>query len=68
VLPAIIAHAAHKSLLRSWAVGGVATADQALLDVSVPLFETEDVKAGLASASEAFHAGKARPVLEFRGR
>jgi enoyl-CoA hydratase/carnithine racemase len=63
-----LAHAAHKYLLRSWAVGGVAAADQALFDVSVPLFDTEDVRTGLASAAEAFRAGKARPVLQFRGR
>jgi enoyl-CoA hydratase/carnithine racemase len=62
------AHAAHKALLRAWAVGGVAAADEALLDIAMPLFETGDVVAGLASAVDALQAGHPRPVLAFRGR
>jgi enoyl-CoA hydratase/carnithine racemase len=61
------AHAAHKALLRTWAVGGVDTADQALFDIAMPLFETEDAMAGLTSAIKAAKAGRARPVLEFKG-
>jgi enoyl-CoA hydratase/carnithine racemase len=61
------AHAAHKALLRTWAVGGVDTADQAMFDIAMPLFETEDAKAGLMSAIEAAKAGKPRPVLEYKG-
>jgi hypothetical protein len=34
----------------------------------MPLFETEDVKAGLPSAVNALKAGKPRPVFEFKGR
>lgn len=34
------AHAAHKALLRAWALGGVAAADQVMLDVAMPLFST----------------------------
>jgi enoyl-CoA hydratase/carnithine racemase len=62
------AHAAHKALLRIWAVGGVAAADEAMFDIAMPLFETEDVKAGLASAVKALKAGQPRPVLDFKGR
>ena len=62
------AHAAHKALLRAWAVGGVAAADEAMFDIAMPLFETEDVKAGLTSAVRALKAGQPRPVLEFQGR
>jgi enoyl-CoA hydratase/carnithine racemase len=62
------AHAAHKALLRAWAVSGVAAADEALLDIAMPLFETRDVTRGLISAVDALKAGKARPVMDFQGR
>jgi enoyl-CoA hydratase/carnithine racemase len=62
------AYAAHKTLLRAWAVGGLAAADEAMFDIAMPLFETEDAKAGLASAVAAIEAGKPRPALDFRGR
>jgi len=62
------AHAAHKALLRTWAVGGVSAGDEAMFDIAMPLFETEDVRGGLASATEALRAGKPRPTLTFAGR
>ena len=62
------AHAAHKALLRAWANGGVQAADDVMFNVAMPLFETEDVKDGLASAIKALKAGTPRPVLEFKGR
>jgi enoyl-CoA hydratase/carnithine racemase len=62
------AHAAHKALLRTWALGGTAAADDAMFDIAMPLFETEDVQRGLKSAVDALKAGKPRPVLDFKGR
>jgi len=62
------AHAAHKALLRAWAVGGVAAADEALFDIAMPLFETEDVKIAVPSAVNALKAGKQRPTFDFKGR
>lgn len=62
------AHAAHKELLRTWAVGGVAAADQAMLDISMPLFETDDAQMAMRSAVEAMAAGVPRPELQFQGR
>lgn len=62
------AHAAHKALLRTWSVGGVAAADQAMFDISMPLFETEDAQMAMRIAVEAMAAGRPRPDLEFRGR
>src|SRR6516165_9930737 len=62
------AHAAHKTLLRTWAAGGIAAADEAILDIATPLFEPEDVKSALPLAIEAFTAGKPRPVFDFKGR
>jgi hypothetical protein len=58
-----LAHAAHKALLHSWTLGGTASADRDLFDLSVPLFATQDVRAGLESAAAALRAGKPRPVL-----
>jgi hypothetical protein len=62
------AHAVHKALLRAWANGGVQAADDVMFNVAMPLFETEDVKDGLASAIKALQAGTPRPLLEFKGR
>jgi enoyl-CoA hydratase/carnithine racemase len=62
------AYAAHKALLRAWAVGGVSAADEAMFDIAMPVFDTEDVKAGIPSAVNALKAGKPRPVLPFKGR
>lgn len=62
------AYAAHKALLRTWAVGGVSSADDAMFDLGMPLFETDDVRRGLKSAVDALKAGKPRPVLDFKGR
>lgn len=62
------AYAAHKALLRAWAVGGVSAADEAMFDIAMPLFETQDVSEGLASAVNALKAGRPRPVLDFKGR
>ena len=62
------AHAAHKALLRAWATGGIAAADEVILDIAMPLFETEDVKSALPLAIAAAKAGKPRPVFNFQGR
>ena len=62
------AHAAHKALLRAWTTGGVGTADDAMFDIAMPLFETDDVTRGLRSAVDALKTGKPRPVLDFQGR
>jgi enoyl-CoA hydratase/carnithine racemase len=62
------AHAVHKALLRTWSAGGVAASDDALLDLALPLFETEDVRSALPAAVEAFKAGLPRPGFAFKGR
>lgn len=62
------AYAAHKALLRAWAVGGVSAADEAMFDIAMPLFETDDVQRGLHSAVDALKAGLPRPILDFNGR
>jgi enoyl-CoA hydratase/carnithine racemase len=62
------AYAAHKALLRIWAVSGVSAADEAIFDIAMPLFETNDVQTGIRSAVDALRAGKPRPVLRFNGK
>ena len=62
------AHSVHKALLRTWSAGGVTAADSALLDLALPLFETEDVRSALPAAVEAFKAGLPRPNFVFKGR
>jgi enoyl-CoA hydratase/carnithine racemase len=61
------AHAADEALLRTCAVGGVAAADDAMFDIAMPLFETDEVRTGLAAAVDALKAGKPRPVPAFQG-
>jgi hypothetical protein len=48
--------------------GGLAAADGAMLDLALPLFETEDVKLALPAAVEAFKAGRPRARFKFEGR
>jgi enoyl-CoA hydratase/carnithine racemase len=62
------AHAVHKALLRAWAVGGVAAADQLMFDVSMPLFDTHDAQLALRGAVDALATGQARPAFDFQGR
>jgi enoyl-CoA hydratase/carnithine racemase len=63
-----LAHGAHKVLLRSWAVGGVAAADGIVADVYLPLLKSEDWANGLTSGIAAYRAGRPRPRMEFAGR
>jgi enoyl-CoA hydratase/carnithine racemase len=60
------AHAAHKALLRIWAMGGLAAADDAMCDIALPLFESEDN--AIPAAVEALREGKPRPQFRFKGR
>jgi enoyl-CoA hydratase/carnithine racemase len=62
------AHAAHKALLRTWAIGGVAAADEAMFDIALPLFQTDDTRTAIPTAVEALRAGRPRPAMPFQGR
>ena len=61
------AHAAHKALLRIWATGGTASADEAMFDIAIPLFETSDAKSILPAAVHALANGEPRPDGPFTG-
>lgn len=62
------AHAAHKALLRTWATGGVAAADEAMFDIALPLFQTDDTQTAIPAAIEAMRSGRPRPAMPFQGR
>lgn len=62
------AHTAHKALLRAWVSGGTAVADEALMDIAMPLFETEDTKMAIPAAVDALLRGAVRPKFNFKGR
>jgi enoyl-CoA hydratase/carnithine racemase len=62
------AHAAHKALLRIWALGGVQAADEALMDISIPLFDSDDTQRALHSAVDSLAMGVPRPTLDFHNR
>jgi len=63
------AHSVHKALLMTWSAGGVTAADDGLIDLALPLFDTEDMfSAPPAAAVEAFKAGLPRPNFAFKGR
>ena len=62
------AHAAHKTLLRVWATGGVAAADEAMFDIALPLFESEDAELAILASASAYKAGMPRPSFAFKGR
>ena len=42
-------YAAHKALLRAWAIGGVAATDRVMFDIAFPSFGTNVAKTGLSS-------------------
>jgi len=63
-----LAHAAHKALLRAWVSGGTAVADEALMDIAMPLFESADTRLAIPAAVYAMAQGRGRPEFDFNGR
>jgi enoyl-CoA hydratase/carnithine racemase len=63
-----LAHGVHKSLLRTWAVGGVAAADDIVADLYLPLLKSDDWANGLKSGLSAYREGRPRPRIVFAGR
>ena len=57
-----------KTLLKAWSAGGVSAADAVMLDLTMELFNTEDVQRGFASTAKAFDAGIEPPTVAFEGR
>jgi hypothetical protein len=46
----------------------VTAADEAMFDIALPLFDSEDVKLALPASVEAFKAKQPRPVFPFKGK
>lgn len=63
-----LAHAAHKALLRAWELGGRGAADDALMDIAMPLFESADTRLAIPAAVDAIAKGRGRPQFEFKGQ
>ncbi|MHC2086451.1 enoyl-CoA hydratase/isomerase family protein [Methylobacterium sp. CM6244] len=63
-----LAHAAHKALLRAWVSGGTTVADEALMDIAMPLFESADTRMAIPAAVDAMTKGSGRPQFDFKGK
>jgi enoyl-CoA hydratase/carnithine racemase len=59
------AYARTKTLLRAWSIGGIGPAKAVLYDISIPLFDREDVQAALRGAAAAAQQGLAFPKTIF---
>ena len=59
------AYATTKLLVRTWAAGGISAARSILYDVSMPLFETEEVQTVLQGAAAAAREGRPFPTHKF---
>ncbi len=61
------AYAVTKALLSLWKQGGRTAASAALYDLSMPLFDTQDVQTAIKSAAVALDAGHPLPKANFTG-
>jgi enoyl-CoA hydratase/carnithine racemase len=62
------AYAGTKAILRTLTQAGAKGAKETLYEISMPLFDTQDVQTALRSAVEAVAAGKPFPKMSFEGR
>lgn len=63
-----LVYKAYKTLMRIWATGGIRAADEALVELSCPLLNTQDTQRALRSAKEALENNTERPILKFDGK
>jgi enoyl-CoA hydratase/carnithine racemase len=63
-----LAYGAMRTLLKSWSNGGIAAADSVMLDVTMDLFNSDDVTKGFAAVARALDEDAAPPALTFEGR
>jgi enoyl-CoA hydratase/carnithine racemase len=61
-------YAAIRSLLKAWAAGGVPGADSVLLDLTMPLHNTEDARRGRTARADAMRRGVEPEPVVFLGR
>jgi enoyl-CoA hydratase/carnithine racemase len=61
-------YAATRTLLKAWSGGGITAADAMMLDVTMDLFNTQDVQRGFANTAKAFDANVQPPEMTFEGK
>lgn len=61
-------YAAIRALLKAWSAGGVPGADQVVLDLTMPLHNTEDARRGRTARVEAMRRGVEPEPVSFFGR
>jgi enoyl-CoA hydratase/carnithine racemase len=61
-------YAAVRTLLKAWSTGGVPGADSVLLDLTMPLHNTEDARRGRTARAEAMRRGVEPEPVVFLGR
>src|ERR1700756_3393112 len=61
-------YAATRTLLKAWSGGGITAADAVMLDVTMDLFNTQDVQRGFANTAKAFDANIPPPEMTFEGK
>ena len=61
-------YAATRALLKAWSAGGVPAADAMILDITMDLFDTEDVTRGFINTAEALKREAQPPDMIFHGR
>jgi enoyl-CoA hydratase/carnithine racemase len=61
-------YAATRALLKAWSAGGVPAADAVMLDVTMDLFNTEDVTRGFLNTAAAFDRDVEPPDMIFNNR
>jgi enoyl-CoA hydratase/carnithine racemase len=61
-------YAVTRTLLKAWSAGGVPAADAIMLDVTMDLFNTEDVTRGFLNTAKAFDADIEPPEMVFNNR
>src|SRR5246127_4071105 len=61
-------YAATRTLLKAWSGGGITAADAVMLDVTMDLFNTQDVQRGFLNTAKAFDANIPPPEMTFEGK
>src|SRR4029077_16460095 len=61
-------YAATRTLLKAWSGGGITAADAMMLDVTMDLFNTQDVQRGFVNTAKAFDANIPPPEMTFEGK
>jgi enoyl-CoA hydratase/carnithine racemase len=59
---------ATRTLLKVWSGGGITAADAVMPDVTMELFNTQDVQRGFISTAKAFDEDVEPPAMTFEGR